>query len=63
MFDTLRACPLCTGRVKKFEKPVVHGSFVDQIVVCSCGWCGVMTEDADDYRPAPVQIQMFGSSM
>lgn len=59
MFDDLRTCPDCGKRVKKYGEPTLHGHFLDQIIHCPCGWCGVMTEWVEEYIPKPTQMEMF----
>ena len=54
----------CSKRVQPHEEPVLHGNFLDQIVVCSCGWQGVQTEMLSDeevvaYQSKLKQMQIF----
>uniref|UniRef100_A0A6M3IQI9 Uncharacterized protein n=1 Tax=viral metagenome TaxID=1070528 RepID=A0A6M3IQI9_9ZZZZ len=49
-----------------YGDPVLHGHFLDQMVVCECGWCGVETEILNDtaaeaYKPPPKQLELFGN--
>lgn len=38
----MRTCPDCRKRTKKHGEPTLSpGGFLDQIIVCECGWCGV----------------------
>lgn len=37
-----RNCPDCNARTKKQNQPTLSdGGFLDQIIYCDCGWCGV----------------------
>lgn len=37
-----KTCPDCHRHVKKDGDPTLSpGGFLDQIVCCDCGWCGV----------------------
>ncbi len=48
-----RPCPDCGKTTKAYGPPKVGASgFIDQIIVCSCGWCGVITEWPDEERLA-----------
>ena len=38
----------CNKRVKPYGPPVLYGHFLDQIVVCDCGWHDVQTEMLSD---------------
>lgn len=61
-----KTCPECYLRTKKHNEPTLSGGgFLDQIVVCPCGWCGVesvaLTErEAKDFVASqkPKQLRM-----
>ena len=58
----MRSCGGCSRAVKKYGEPVLHGVFLDQIVVCSaCDWFGVVTEivDPEQYQPKPKQLMLL----
>jgi hypothetical protein len=62
----MRTCPDCHKHPKKYNDPTLSpGGFLDQIIICSCGWCSVdsiaLTEDeAEVARLAnqPYQLRM-----
>jgi hypothetical protein len=53
-----RACGECSKPCKNYGPPERHGHFVDQIVVCACGWTGVETEVIDDIEKETYQMPL-----
>lgn len=61
----MRKCPDCPKTVKRQGEPTLSpGDFLDQIIVCDCGWCGVefkmlSRKEAKEFRAKPRQLQLF----
>jgi hypothetical protein len=62
----METCPDCPGQTltkKHGEATLSPGNFLDQIIYCRCGWCGVestplTSAEADEFRMRPKQLRM-----
>jgi len=58
-------CPDCHASTKKHGPPTLSPSgFLDQMIFCLCGWCGVDSEMLTDeevraYQARPRQLRLL----
>ena len=57
-------CPDCHLRTKNYNEPTLStGNFLDRMIFCDCGWCGVnsvaLTElEAKEFLSKPKQLRL-----